>query len=190
MKVIKSIFNEVLVLKSKKFNDERGSFSENFVSKSFIELVKKDIKFCQDNITYSKKNVIRGLHYQIPPYSQSKLVCVLKGKVLDVVVDIRKGSPTFGHNFSLELSSENLFQLFIPRGFAHGYITLSETSIFHYKVDQYHYPKKERGINPNDPNLKIDWKIPKNDWIQSKKDKSNPLLTEVKVHDFKEDLYG
>ena len=190
MRVIKSIFNGVLVLKSKKYNDERGSFSESFVSKSFIKHVKKDIVFCQDNITYSKKNVLRGLHYQISPYSQSKLVSVLKGKILDVVVDIRKGSPTFGHNFSLELSSENLLQLFIPRGFAHGYITLSESSIFHYKVDQYHYPKNERGINPNDPNLKIDWKIPKDDWIQSKKDKSNPSLSEVKVFDFKEDLYG
>ena len=190
MRVIKSIFNDVLVLKSKKYNDERGSFSESFVSKSFIGHVKKDIVFCQDNITYSKKNVIRGLHYQISPYSQSKLVSVLKGKILDVVVDIRKGSPTFGHNFSLELSSENLLQLFIPRGFAHGYITLSESSIFHYKVDQYYYPENERGINPNDPNLKIDWKIPKDDWIQSKKDKSNPSLSEIKVFDFKEDLYG
>tara|TARA_Y200000002_G_C22586261_1_gene623136 strand:- start:422 stop:994 length:573 start_codon:yes stop_codon:yes gene_type:complete len=190
MKLIKTIFNEVLVLQTKRHNDERGFFSESFVSKSFAKCVRKKIIFCQDNLTYSKKNVIRGLHYQLSPHSQSKLVSVLEGKVLDVVVDIRKGSPTFGHNFSLELSSENLLQLFIPRGFAHGYITLSENSIFYYKVDQYHYPKNERSINPNDPNLRIDWKIPKDNWIQSKKDKKNPLLTEAKVFNFKEDLYG
>ena len=190
MKVINTIFNEVFVLRSKRYTDDRGSFSENFVSKSFTKCVKKNIIFCQDNLTFSKKNVIRGLHYQISPHSQSKLVTVLKGKVLDVVVDIRKGSPTFGHYFSLELSSDNLLQIFIPRGFAHGYITLSESSIFYYKVDQYHYPKNERSINPNDPTLRIDWKVPKEDWIQSKKDKSNPLFNKAKVFDFKEDLYG
>ena len=190
MKVIKTIFNDVFVIKSERHNDERGFFSESFVSKNFIELVKKNIVFCQDNFSYSKKNVLRGLHYQIPPHSQSKLVSVLKGKVLDVVVDIRKGSPTFGHHFSLELSSENLIQLFIPKGFAHGYITLSESSIFHYKVDQYYYPKNEISINPSDPDLQIDWKIPKGEWILSKKDKQNSLFSEAKVFNYKEDLYG
>ena len=190
MKVKPTLFPEVILLQPSINIDDRGSFTEQFNQKVFNKAIGKQINFCQDNLAFSKKGVIRGLHYQLPPFSQSKLVTAVQGTILDVVIDIRKGSHNFGKHFTLELSDQNQYQLFIPRGFAHGYITLSESSIFHYKVDQYHYPKSERGINPNDPNLKIDWKIPKDDWIQSKKDKSNPSLSEVKVFDFKKDLYG
>ena len=171
-----------LVLQSKKYNDERGSFSESFVSKSFIEHVKKDIVFCQDNFTYSKKNVIRGLHYQLPPYAQSKLISVLEGKVLDVVVDIRKGSPTYGDYFSLELSSENLLQLFVPRGFAHGFLTLSDDAEVQYKTDNFWDKDCERSLVWNDKNLNINW--PKNSKFKaptlSKKDLEAPSFIDAK----------
>ena len=181
MRVIKSIFNGVLVLKSKKYNDERGSFSESFVSKSFIKHVKKDIVFCQDNITYSKKNVIRGLHYQISPYSQSKLVSVLKGKILDCVIDLRKNSKTFGKVFKIILSDKNCLSLFIPKGFAHAYFSYEKTNIVYYKLTNYYKPSFESGINLLDKKLKIKW--PKKKVMISKKDK--------KLISFKEfiDLY-
>lgn len=190
MIVIGECFQEVFVLKPEVHTDERGTFSESFIKKTLEKVVRKKIYFCQDNLAHSKKWVLRGLHYQLPPYSQSKLVSVLKGTVLDVVIDIRKGSPTFGQYFSQELSAENQLQLFIPRGFAHGFITLSESSIFHYKVDQYYYPQSEGSIAPNDPELGIDWKIPVDDWVQSEKDKNHPQLVDARVFDFKDDLYA
>ena len=118
------------------------------------------------------------------------MVSVLKGKVLDIVVDIRKGSSTFGKYLSQELSEQNKLQIFVPRGFAHGYITLSESSIFYYKVDQYYHPEKEGSIAPNDPTLNIDWKLPKTSWIQSKKDQKHLFLNEAKLFDYNENLYG
>tara|TARA_B100001173_G_scaffold312554_1_gene334718 strand:- start:118 stop:690 length:573 start_codon:yes stop_codon:yes gene_type:complete len=190
MTIIQTVFKEVLLLKPEIYFDARGSFSEQFLSKSFQEAVGKQINFSQDNLTHSKKGVLRGLHYQLPPHSQSKLVSVIHGAVLDVVVDIRKGSPTFGQHFSKELTDENQLQLFIPKGFAHGYITLSENSVFHYKVDQYYHPESEGCIAPDDSNLNINWIIPKDKWIQSKKDQNNPLLKEAIIFDYKKNFYA
>ena len=190
MIAIPTIFPEVYLLKPKVNNDKRGSFSEHFVSQDFQIAIGRKIYFCQDNLTHSKKAVLRGLHYQLAPFAQSKLVSVIQGNVLDVVVDIRRGSPSFGKYFSQELNAKNQLQLFIPRGFAHGFITLSETSIFHYKVDQYYRPKSEGSIKPDDPDLGIDWKIPEVDWIQSEKDKKHSTLFEASIFDFKDDLYA
>ena len=182
-------FKEVFILKPKVHLDERGAFMESFNEREVENLLGRKIAFCQDNQTVSKKGVLRGLHYQLPPFSQTKLVSVIQGNVLDVVVDIRKGSPTFGHNFTCELNDENKVQLYIPRGFAHGFITLSETSIFMYKVDQHYNVDSEGSIAPNDPVLSIDWKIPQSEWIQSEKDKKHPKLAEAPLFNYNEDLY-
>ena len=190
MTAIPTLFPEVFLLKPVVHFDKRGSFSEHYRDQNFTNTVGRKIHFCQDNLTHSKRGVLRGLHYQLPSFSQSKLVSVLQGTVLDVVVDIRKGSPTFGKYFSQELSAENQLQLFIPRGFAHGYITLSKTSIFKYKVDHYYHPQSEGSIRPGDPTLAIDWKIPKDQWIQSEKDQNHPTLSEATLFDFKDDLYA
>ncbi len=185
-----SVFPDVFILKPKLFIDNRGSFMESFNLKEIQTYTKRKIDFCQDNQVFSKKGVIRGMHYQLPPFSQSKLVRVTQGKVLDVIIDIRKGSTTFGKYFSKELSAENQLQLFVPRGFAHGYITLSETSIFHYKVDQYYHPQSEESIAPDDPDLGIDWKISETDWIQSEKDKKYSRLSDANLFDYNHDLYA
>ena len=190
MITIPTLFKEVLLLKPKLHCDMRGSFIESYNQKDFEKVVSRRIDFCQDNTTHSKKGVLRGLHYQLPPFSQSKLVTVLQGKVLDVVVDLRKGSPTFGQHFSQELSEDNQLQLFIPRGFAHGYITLSKNSTFQYKVDQHYQPKSEGSIAPDDPSLAIDWQLAKVDWIQSEKDQKHSFLEGAPYFDYKEDLYA
>jgi len=190
MIAIPTLFKEVFLIKPLVHKDARGSFREGYKGKDFQRLIGSQIDFCQDNLTDSKKGVLRGLHYQLPPFSQSKLVTVLQGSVLDVVVDIRKGSPTFGKHFSQELSAKNQLQLFVPRGFAHGYITLSASSLFMYKVDQYYHPKSEGSIAPDDPNLGIDWRLPKSEWIQSEKDQNHPALDQTKLFDYKEDLYA
>ena len=189
MTALPTLFPEVFLLKPVVHFDERGSFSEHFMDQNFTNAVGRKIHFCQDNLTHSKRGVLRGLHYQHPSFSQSKLISVLQGIVLDVVVDIRKGSPTFGQYFSQELSNQNGLQIFIPRGFAHGYITLSETSIFHYKVDNYYYPQSEGSIAPNDPELEIDWVLPESEWIQSDKDRTHPHLKNALLFDYKQDLY-
>ena len=181
-------FKEVFILKPKVHLDERGSFMESFNKNEVEKALGRKTTFCQDNQTFSKKGVLRGLHYQLPPFSQTKLVQVLQGIVLDVVVDIRLGSPTFGHHFSCELSAENQLQVFIPRGFAHGFITLSETSVFMYRVDQYYNFGSEGSITPNDPSLGIDWQLPESKWIQSEKDKKHPMLAEATLFDFNIDL--
>ena len=190
MIIIPTIFPEVYLLKPKLNQDKRGSFSEHFVSQDFQLATGEKISFCQDNLTYSKKGVLRGLHYQLPPFSQSKLVSVIQGTVLDVVVDIRKGSKTFGQHFSQELSKENQLQIFIPKGFAHGYITLTEYSIFYYKVDQYYHPENEGGISPNDLSLGIDWRLTEASWVQSKKDQNHTLFREVRLFEFKDNSYA
>lgn len=190
MKIKTTPFKEVFILEPKVHLDERGSFMESFNTDVFEKAVGRKINFCQDNQTFSKKGVLRGLHYQQPPFSQSKLVWVIQGQVLDIVVDIRKGAPTFGQHFSVVLSDENKRQLFIPRGFAHGFITLSETSIFSYKVDQYYNAQSEGSIAPDDPNLGIDWKLPQKEWIQSLKDQNHPPMVEAPLFDFNEDLYA
>ena len=190
MKIKTTPFKEVFILEPTVHFDERGSFMESFNTDVFEKAVGRKINFCQDNQTFSKKGVLRGLHYQQPPFSQSKLVWVIQGQVLDIVVDIRKGAPTFGQHFSVVLSDENKRQLFIPRGFAHGFITLSETSIFSYKVDQYYNAQSEGSIAPDDPNLGIDWQLPQKEWIQSLKDQNHPPMAEAPLFDFNEDLYA
>ena len=190
MTAIPTVFREVFLLKTELYQDIRGGFKEVYKQKAFEKLISKKIDFCQDNNTASRKGALRGLHYQLPPYSQSKLVYVTSGTVLDVVVDIRKGSPTFGRHFSQELSAENQLQLFIPRGFAHGYITLSEDSIFMYKVDNYYQPDREGSIAPEDIELGIDWKFPKSEWIRSEKDQKHPSLSEANLFNYNQDLYA
>ena len=189
MKAIPTLFKEVFLLKPELHKDIRGIFMEAYKQNAFEKLIGRKIEFCQDNHTISRNCVLRGLHYQLPPFSQSKLVSVLRGTVLDVVVDIRKDSPTFGEYFSQELSDENQFQLFIPRGFAHGYITLSDYSIFIYKVDNYYQPSSEGSIAADDPDLGIDWKLPKSEWIRSEKDQKRPSLRKTALFDYKQDLY-
>ena len=171
MKFIRTNIPEVILCKPTVFKDDRGYFYEVFKKESFEEFIGYKVDFCQDNEAKSSKGVLRGLHYQLPPFAQSKLVRVIKGKVLDVVVDIRKNSKTFGEKVIVELSEENKHQLFIPKGFAHGYITLSDDTIFCYKVDAYYNQKAERGNLFNDTDLAIDWKFPAAELIISEKDK-------------------
>ncbi len=148
------------------------------------------VDFCQDNESKSAKGVLRGLHYQLPPYAQTKLVRVIEGEVLDVAVDIRKNSPTFGSYVAVRLSGENRRQLFVPRGFAHGFVVLSEKAIFAYKVDSYYSPAHDRGIAFDDPAIGIDWLLPKESLKLSEKDTRQPLLSEAELFDYKENLYG
>lgn len=152
------------------YNDSRGSFFESFNQQIFNNLIGKKINFVQDNQSFSKKGVLRGLHFQQGDYAQAKLVRVVKGSVLDVAVDLRYNSPTFGKHFSIELSEINNLQLFIPRGFAHGFVVLSDEAIFQYKCDNYYNQESEGGIIYNDSNLKIDWKTKKENLIISEKD--------------------
>ena len=189
MKVSPTTFKEVLLFKTDRHMDIRGTFTVSYNNDDFAAIVGRQINFCQDNITRSHKGVLRGLHYQLPPNSQSKLVSVLEGHVIDIVVDMREGSPTFGKHFAQELSDINNLQIFIPRGFAHGYITLSKTSIFHYKVDNYYNPLSEANIAPNDPELGIDWVLPETEWIRSDKDKKHPKLKDAFLFDYKQNLY-
>lgn len=180
MKITTTAIEGVVILEPKVFGDERGYFFESFSQREFEEKVCKTT-FVQDNESSSRYGVLRGLHFQKPPHAQAKLVRVVKGKVLDIALDIRKGSPTFGHHVSTELSGENKRQLFIPRGFAHGFAVLSNEVVFQYKCDRYYVPHSEGGILWNDPALGIDWKLPEEDVILSEKDKKNVLLNELKL---------
>lgn len=175
MNVIKTHIEGVLILEPKIFIDERGYFFESFSQRLFEERVAKTV-FVQDNESQSRYGVLRGLHYQLPPYEQAKLVRVVSGKVLDVAVDIRPQSPTFGQHVAVELSDENKRQFFIPHGFAHGFAVLSETAVFQYKCDNYYAPDHEGGILWNDPSLAIDWRLPEKDIILSEKDKKYSTL--------------
>lgn len=189
MNVIKTEIDGVVIIEPKIFNDSRGYFYESFSQREFEEKVCKTI-FVQDNQSCSSYGVIRGLHFQKPPYSQSKLVRVIEGKVLDVAVDIRKGSPTFGQHVALELSAENHRQLFIPQGFAHGFAVLSERVVFQYKCDNYYAPQSEGAIAYDDPALGIDWQIPTEKQILSDKDRNHKILSEVDfLFDYNEQLY-
>lgn len=158
MNFIKTKIQDVVIMEPKVFGDHRGYFFESFNQKEFEENIQK-INFAQDNESKSKKGVLRGLHFQKPPYSQAKLVRCIQGKVLDVAVDIRKNSPTYGDYVAIELSEENKRQLFVPRGFAHGFVVLSEEAIFAYKVDNWYAPEYDSGIKFDDSDLAIDWKI-------------------------------
>jgi len=167
------------IIEPQVFKDNRGYFFESFNQDSFNELIGEVIDFVQDNESFSSKGVLRGLHFQKGGYAQAKLVRVVKGKVLDVVVDMRKNSPTFSKHFSIELSEENKTQLFVPRGFAHGFIVLSDTAIFSYKCDNFYNKTSEQGFRYDDPSLGIDWKLPTNEFIVSEKDLVLPTFLNI-----------
>ena len=178
MKVIETEIEGVFILEPRVFGDDRGYFFESFSLKHFDEKVRKTV-FVQDNVSKSKYCVLLGLHYLFPPYTQAKLVRVVKGRVLDVAVDIRKGSPTFGKYVAVELSEENKLQFFLPKGFALGFAVLSEEAIFQYKCDEYYAPDYEGAICYDDPDLEIDWRLPLEDIILSEKDKKHPRLRDA-----------
>lgn len=180
MRVIPTGFAGLMILEPRVFQDERGYFFESFSEGWFRQHV-CDTGFVQDNEAKSCYGVVRGLHYQKPPYSQSKLVRVTKGCVLDVALDVRKGSPTYGRHLAVELSESNHRMLFIPRGFAHGYAVLSEEAIFQYKCDSYYAPESEGGVAWDDPALGIDWRIPADRVILSAKDKGRAALADCPV---------
>ena len=178
MKLIKTHIEGVTVIEPKVFNDSRGCFFESFSERDFAEEV-GPVRFVQDNESRSVYGVIRGLHFQKHPHAQAKLVRVVKGKVLDVAVDLRKDSPTFGQHVAMELSDENRRQMFIPRGFAHGFSVLSEEAVFQYKCDSYYAPESEGSLAWNDPDLNIDWNVPAGSEILSDKDRMSPRLKDI-----------
>lgn len=178
MRVIKTKLEGVVIIEPQVFFDDRGYFFESFSQQRFNEQV-APITFVQDNESKSSYGVLRGLHFQKPPFAQSKLVRVVKGKVLDVAVDLRKGSPTFGQYESVVLSEENKRQFFIPQGFAHGFAVLSEEAIFQYKCDNYYAPQSEGSVRWNDPTIAIDWQLPEKEIILSAKDEKAPLLSQL-----------
>ncbi len=175
MEVIKTAIEGVVIIEPRIFKDERGYFFESFSQREFDEKV-MPINFVQDNESMSSYGVMRGLHFQRPPYTQSKLVRCVRGAVLDVAVDIRKGSPTYGQHVAVELTEENHRQFFVPRGFAHGFSVLSETAVFQYKCDNFYAPQADGGIRLLDDSLKIDWRIPAEKAILSAKDTVHPFL--------------
>ncbi|WP_455585853.1 dTDP-4-dehydrorhamnose 3,5-epimerase [Bacteroides sp.] len=177
MEIIKTGIEGAIIIEPRIFKDERGYFYESFSQKDFEEKVCKTV-FVQDNQSKSSYGVVRGLHFQKTPYCQSKLVRCIKGCVLDVAVDIRKGSPTYGQYVGVELSEDNHRQFFIPRGFAHGFAVLSEDAVFQYKCDNYYAPLFEGAIRWDDPELNIDWQIPSDKVILSSKDANHPYLKE------------
>jgi dTDP-4-dehydrorhamnose 3,5-epimerase len=176
MKFSRAEIPDLIIIEPDVFSDERGYFFESFKQNELNEFLGYDVNFCQDNESKSTYGVLRGLHYQEPPFSQAKLVRVTQGSVLDVAVDIRQDSPTFGKHISIELNDQNKKQLFIPRGFAHGFVVLSETVIFSYKVDNYYNRESDRGIAYSDPALEINWKLKKSDIKTSTKDRNLRLL--------------
>ena len=171
--------SDVILIEPTLYGDNRGYFVETHRQDLLEEVVGYKVNFVQDNESKSSKGVLRGLHYQIPPYTQAKLVRAIEGSLLDVVVDIRKSSPTFGQHVAIELTAENKHQIFIPHGFAHGFIVLSDSATFSYKVDNYYSPEHERGIVFDDKNLAINWRIPLKDIELSNKDKSLPSLSDA-----------
>jgi len=184
MNVIKTKIEGLYIIEPKVFGDKRGYFFESFSQRDFdeqvaIPMIGKPLVFVQDNESMSSYGVMRGLHFQRPPFTQSKIVRCVKGAVLDVAVDIRKGSPTFGQHVAVELTEENHRQFFISRGFAHGFAVLSETAVFQYKCDEFYHPEADDGISILDESLEIDWRIPTDKAILSEKDTKHTLL-----HDF------
>ena len=175
MDVIKTPIDGVVIIEPKVFKDARGYFFESFSQREFEEKVRK-INFVQDNESMSSYGVMRGLHFQAPPFTQSKLVRCVKGAVLDVAVDIRKGSPTYGQHVAVELTEDNHRQFFVPRGFAHGFAVLSETAVFQYKCDNFYAPQADGGISIKDDSLGIDWRIPVDKAFLSEKDTLHACL--------------
>ncbi|MGL6178932.1 MAG: dTDP-4-dehydrorhamnose 3,5-epimerase [Tannerellaceae bacterium] len=188
MNIIKTELEGVVILEPRVFGDNRGYFFESFSQKEFEEKVCRTT-FVQDNESKSTKGVLRGLHFQKPPHCQSKLVRVVDGEVLDVAVDIRKGSPTFGKYAAMLLSAENKRQAFIPRGFAHGFVVLSETATFQYKCDNYYAPQSEGSVRWDDPAIGIDWQINRAEILLSDKDKVSPLLQDAWTFNDTDELY-
>lgn len=182
MEVIKTAIDGVLIIEPRVFKDARGYFFESFSQREFDEKVAPTlghtVNFVQDNESMSSYGVMRGLHFQRPPFTQSKLVRCVKGSVLDVAVDIRKGSPTYGQHVAVELTEENHRQFFVSRGFAHGFAVLSETAVFQYKCDEFYHPEADGGISIADLHLGINWKIPTNSILLSEKDTANVLFEE------------
>jgi len=191
MKFTRTEIPDVVIIEPKVHGDERGYFVETFRADKLEEFLGYKINFCQDNESKSSRGVLRGLHYQLHPATQTKLVRVIQGKVLDVAVDIRKGSSTFGKHVSVELTAENKKQLLVPRGFAHGFVVLENDTVFAYKVDNYYSPENDRGIAFNDESLGIDWKIPKEELLLSDKDTKQPKLSETDdIFDYKVNYYN
>ena len=180
MEVIKTSIEGVVIIEPRIFKDARGYFFESFSQQEFEEKVGK-VQFVQDNESMSSYGVMRGLHFQRPPYTQSKLVRCVKGGVLDIAVDIRKGSPTYGQHVAVELSEDNHRQFFIPQGFAHGFAVLSGTAVFQYKCDNFYHPEADGGISILDESLGLDWRIPTEKAILSEKDMKHPLLKEFET---------
>lgn len=180
MNFIRTQIPDVIIIEPKVHGDSRGYFVETFVSNKLEEFLGYKIDFCQDNESKSSKGVLRGLHYQLPPFAQTKLVRVIQGKVLDVAVDIRKNSPTFGQHIAIELSAENKKQILVPRGFAHGFVVLEEDTIFAYKVDNYYSLECDRGIAFDDISLNIDWKLDITELNLSTKDTKQLKLSQTK----------
>ncbi|KEI35415.1 dTDP-4-dehydrorhamnose 3,5-epimerase [Francisella sp. W12-1067] len=191
MKFTRAKIEDVVICEPTVHGDERGYFIETFREDKLFDFLGYKISFCQDNESKSSYGVIRGLHYQLPPYAQTKLVRVIQGRVLDVAVDIRKDSPTFGQHIAIELSAENKKQLLVPRGFAHGFVVLEDNTIFAYKVDNYYSPKCDRGIAFDDKDIAIDWQISVDKLKLSQKDKIQPKLSEtIDLFEFGVDYYN
>lgn len=189
MDVIKTAIDGVVIVEPKVFKDARGYFFESFSQREFEEKVRK-INFVQDNESMSSYGVMRGLHFQCPPFTQSKLVRCVKGKVLDVAVDIRKSSPTYGQHVAIELSEDNHRQFFVPRGFAHGFVVLSETAVFQYKCDNFYAPQADGGISIKDDSLGIDWHITTDKVLLSEKDTLHACLKDFdSPFTYEDDLY-
>lgn len=189
MEVIKTDIEGVVIMEPRIFKDERGYFYESFSQREFEEKVCRTV-FVQDNQSKSSYGVLRGLHFQKPPYCQSKLVRCIKGAVLDVAVDIRKGSPTFGKYVAVELTEENHRQFFVPRGFAHGFAVLTEEAVFQYKCDNFYCKESEGSVAWNDPQLAIDWRIPADKVLLSEKDKLSKNIADAEfLFDYNEKLY-
>jgi len=179
MNFIRTDISDVVIIEPKVHGDDRGYFVETFRADKLEEFLGFKINFCQDNESKSSKGVLRGLHYQLPPHAQTKLVRVIQGRVLDVAVDIRYDSPTFGQYVSVELSAENKKQLLVPRGFAHGFVVLEDDTIFAYKVDNYYSPECDRGISFDDEDLNVNWKLDHSELKLSDKDTKQPKLFSI-----------
>ena len=189
MQFTRTNITDVIVIEPKVHGDNRGYFVETFRQDMFEEFVGHKVNFMQDNESKSNRGVLRGLHYQIGSAAQSKLVRVIQGRVLDVAVDIRQGSPTFGHHVAIELSGDNKRQMFVPKGFAHGFLVLEDETIFSYKVDNYYSLENDRGIAFNDASLAINWKMSIEELLLSEKDQNQPLLSDADLFSCEQNLY-
>jgi len=190
MEFIRTDIEDVVIIEPQIHGDDRGYFVETFRQDKLEAFLGFKVNFCQDNESKSSRGVLRGLHYQLAPKAQTKLVRVIKGRVLDVAVDIRKGSPTFGKYVAVELSEENKRQLFVPRGFAHAFVVLEDNTIFAYKVDNYYSPENDRGIAFDDPAIDIDWILQSSDLKLSEKDTKQPKLKDADCFTYGDALYA